>query len=220
MLQHTTKCVANLSTGAELRSLVSWHEKRNPIALLLLLLGAKPWMWLPLGPSQLALFSFPPSQHLGGWYRLRAQTAAYNLNFALSGLFWLGAVSEALPSSALRQHNWRELRTSADPSNSHTCLWLGLDKKLFCRQNTPASYHLFLLLVTKARSVQKRCKWRSWTSQACQPGWIPYQSQKKNQRREMSLPVSMSSIEPNPLEVVCKEGAGREREKYHQKFIF
>jgi len=36
----------------------------------------------------------------------------------------------------------------------------------------------------------------------------------------MFLPVSMSSIELNPLEVVCKEGVGKGREKYHQKFTF
>lgn len=30
----------------------------------------------------------------------------------------------------------------------------------------------------------------------------------------------MSSIEPNPLEVVCKKSVGKEREKYYKIFIF
>lgn len=136
-----------------------------------------------------------------------------NLNFTLSGLFCLGAEFQKLCQEQLQESTTGEScvpqQTLLTPRHISHRAWT---KSWFCKKNTPALHHFFLLPVTKVRRVQKRHKCRWWTSQACQPDHIPYWSHKRR-RREISLPVSMSSIEPNPLEVACKEDVGKGRQK-------
>lgn len=79
-----------------------------------------------------------------------------NLNFTLSGRFCLGAEFQKLCQEQLQESTTGEScvpqQTLLTPRHISHRAWT---KSWFCKKNTPALHHFFLLPVTKVRRVQK-----------------------------------------------------------------